>query len=481
MKMKSLEVILKRAGFAAVYSVFLLASCATKPEVYKKLDSSVGLADFDAAIAEIDAAQAVPAGKKKPKSPIYAENSLILMSLDKGLLEHYGGKYEASYKDLSEAEQRIEEAYTKSVSQDIASYVANDNVKDYTGEDYEDIYVNIFNALNAYHLKNGQALALINDLSAQGGELQVLAEKYSGDASKMKQFLEGMLKASGTVFSLGTVQWPESAKITFTNSALARYLAAVFSMADGNKDTARYNLFELKNAFSTPAYKGLAVPAAAAVSGNRGDEKGPLLDIPAGKGQLNVLAFAGLSPVKVEQNDEVALPFLKDPNLMIANVKIPRLEQRPSAVSAVSVSVQGGSPVKLDLLEDIDAVLTDTFQGRQSSVYLKTFTRVLAKHIVADVAVESAVKAARDKGQSETKAQMAGMGIAIAAKVAVNKTEAADIRGGRYLPSKAYVGAVNLDPGTYTVTINYQGGTSSTQTVQIRQGAISLVEAVCLK
>jgi hypothetical protein len=252
-------------------------------------------------------------------------------------------------------------------------------------------------------------------------------------------------------------------------------------MADGNKDTARYNLFELKNAFSTPAYKGLAIPAAVAVSGNRGDEKGPLLDIPAGKGQLNVLAFAGLSPVKVEQNDEALLPFLQYPDLKVANVKIPRLEQRPSAVSAVSVSVQGGSNFKLDLLEDIDAVLTDTFQGRQSSVYLKTFTRVLAKYIVADVAANASVKAARDKGSPEVMALGAGKGVAVAAKKALDASEAADIRGGRYLPSKAYVGAVNLNPGTYTVTINYQGGTSSTQTVQIRQGAISLVEAVCLK
>jgi hypothetical protein len=475
-------------GMLAMALVFGMTAvgCATKADVYKKLDSSVGQANFDAAIAEIDAAQAVPAGQKKPKSPIYAENSLILMSLDKGLLEHYGGKYAASYKDLLEAERRIEEAYTKSVSQDIASYVANDNTKDYAGEDYEDIYVNIFNALNAYHLKNGQALALINDLSAAGGELQVLADKYSGDVSKMKQFLEGALKASGTVFSIGTIQWPESAKITFTNSALARYLAAVFCLADGNVVNARDNLFELQNAFSTPAYKGLAVPAAVKVSGGRGDEEGPLLDIlpggkAAGKGQLNVLAFAGLSPVKVEQVDEALLPFLQYPDLKVASVKTPRLQQRPSAIKGVSVSVQGGGTFKLDLLEDMGAVWTDTFKGKQSSVYLKTFTRVLAKYIVADVAANAAVKAARDKGSPEMMALGAGKGVAMAAKKALDASEAADIRSGRYLPSKAYVGAVNLDPGTYTVTINYQGGTSSTQTVEIKRGAISLVEAVCLK
>jgi hypothetical protein len=367
--------------------------------------------------------------------------------------------------------------------------VANDNVKDYAGEDYEDIYVNIFNALNAYHLDNGQALALINDLTAQGGELQALADKYSEDGSKVKKFLEVALETAGSVFSLGTVEWPASTKPTFSNSALARYLAAVFCLADGNKDMARYNLFELQNAFQTPVYGGRTVPEPLAVTGGRGSEAGPLLDIPAGKGQLNVLAFAGLSPVKIEKVNNIEFPFLQNSGLQTYGIKVPYLQERPSAINSVSVSVQGGASFNLDLLEDIGAVLTDTFNGHQSSVYLKTFTRVLAKYIVADiaanVAAQAAVKAAKDKGMPAPLADKAGeqavQPIAMAAKKGLDATEAADTRAARYLPAKSYVGAVNLDPGSYTITVNYNGGASSTHTVEIKPGAISLVEAVCLK
>jgi hypothetical protein len=402
----------------------------------------------------------------------------------KGILEHYAGRYGESYDDLNEAERKIEEAYTKSLSQDISSYVTNDNVKDYAGEDYEDVYVNIFNALNAYHLNNGQALAFVNDLTAQGGELQVLADKYATDSSKVKEFLEGALKAAGTVFSHGTVEWPASTGITFTNSALARYLAAVFSLADGNRDAARYNLFELQNAYGSAIYQGLPVPSALKVTGERGSEKGALLDIPNGKGQLNVLAFAGLSPVKVEKADTIMLPFLvflQYPDLETAVIKIPHLQERPSAISAVSVSVGGGASFNLELLEDIGAVLTDTFNGHQSSIYLKTFTRVLAKYIVADVAANEAVKAAKGKGMPDPVANASGRGIAATAKKGLDASEAADTRSARYLPAKAYIGAVNLDPGSYTITVNYEGGSSSTHNVEVRPGAISLVEAVCLK
>jgi hypothetical protein len=458
-----------------------LASCATKPDVYKKVDGAVGAALFDKAIAEIEAAQAVPEGKEKPKNPIYTEKNTILLSLDKGMIEHYAEKYDASYNDLSQAEQGIEEAYTKSVTQDIMSYVANDNVKDYAGEDYEDVYVNIFNALNSYHLNNGQALALVNDLTAQGGELQVLAEKYSQDGSKVKEFLENALKVAGSVFSLGTVDWPQTADVTFTNSALARYLAALFCLKDGNKDMARYNLFELQNAFTTPVYAGLTLPKHLAVTGDRGSETGPLLDIPAGKGQLNVLAFSGLSPIKIEKTEKMLFPFLKYAALKFAEVKISGLQERPSVITAVSVSVQGGDDFDLELLEDIGAVLTDTFNGHQSSIYLKTFSRVLAKYIVADGTIEEAAKKARDEGQSEAVITLGGRATALAAKKAVDASEAADTRSARYLPAKAYVGAVNLAPGSYTITINYAGGASLTKTVDIKAGAVSLVEAVCLK
>jgi hypothetical protein len=37
-------------------------------------------------------------------------------------------------------------------------------------------------------------------------------------------------------------------------------------------------------------------------------------------------------------------------------------------------------------------------------------------------------------------------------------SESADIRMSRYLPNKAYIGGINLDPGTYSVIINYYNG-----------------------
>ncbi|GMO23952.1 MAG: hypothetical protein Ta2B_03280 [Termitinemataceae bacterium] len=487
---RSYVTILKK--FITLSSILIVfTSCATKSEDYKKIDRAVATYSYNEAVSIIVDAQTPAAGKKKPKKPIYRSGNSILMYLDKGLLEHYAGRYENSYKDLIQAERAIEDAYTKSITQNAASFIANDNTKDYAGEDYEDIYVNIFNALNAYHAKNGQALALLNDLTAAGGELVKISQKYDQDDKKAKSALTSIAEGAGTVFTFGTVQWPEQKPITFTNSALARYLSAVFLLADGNKDSARFNMFELQNAYKTPIYKnaGLKIPAALVVSGARGDETGPLLDIPKGMGQLNVLAFSGLSPIKKESIDYVAFPFLipfypallNFPSLASGQLKIPVLVKRTSTITGVSVAVEGGKPFKLDMLEDIGAVVTDTFNGRISSIYVKTYSRVVGKLIVAAISGKAAEEAAIQSGVPDILAQLAGIAVLKSAQATLDSGEAADIRCGRYFPDKAYIGAVNLAPNTYTITINYEGGEKITKQVEIKAGAITLVETTCLK
>ncbi|MDR1627119.1 MAG: hypothetical protein LBT33_11330 [Spirochaetia bacterium] len=461
-----------KIGVVFVSVAFFLFSCASTENLWAPVDAAVGAGDFQGALAAIDAGQAAEDEDER----IYTEGNQISLQLDKGILKHYAGDFQASYDDLGTAERLIEEAYAKSVTAEIATYIVNDNSRDYAGEDYEDVYVNVFNALNAYHLNNGQAYALINDLVQAGGELQVLNEKYSEEASgsllkTILEYIEEALKAAGATFSLGTVKFPESEKIEFTNSALARYLGAVFALTDGNKDMARFQLFELQNAYKTPIYGGAAVPKALQVSGNRGDEKGPLLDIPSGKGQLNVLAFAGLSPLKEEQLKPFDYPMQAE-SLKTATLKLPTLTARPSKISGVSVAVEGGASFDLEPLEDIGAVMVDTFKGHYSATVLKTFVRTLVKYIVADIAVQAAVA----KG---TPAFLAGAA-AVAAKEGLDATEGADVRAARYLPGKAYVGAIDLDPGTYTVTVNYNGAAPVQKTVEVKAGVVSLVEAISL-
>jgi uncharacterized protein len=81
---------------------------------------------------------------------------------------------------------------------------------------------------------------------------------------------------------------------------------------------------------------------------------------------------------------------------------------------------------------------------------------------------------------------MAGFLVAAAARTALELSESADTRMSRYLPGKAYIGGVNLDPGTYSVIINYYNGSNLIASaeytdVNVRLNRLNLLESVNLK
>ena len=164
--------IFKKPHFLIILLItFLILSCATNRNAFREIDLAVEQANYSLAVEEIRN------GQRRTRA-IYNEKNAIQLFLDKGLLEHYAGNYAYSSEDLQNAERLIEEAYTKSISENFLSYIINDNVKEYPGEDFEDIYLNVFNALNYYHRGNLEgALVEIRKLSMSNGKLDLLARK----------------------------------------------------------------------------------------------------------------------------------------------------------------------------------------------------------------------------------------------------------------------------------------------------------------
>jgi len=278
--------------------VLVALSCATKSSSYKEIDFAVEQNNFSQAVAAIEAGQELT-------KPIYPEKNAIMLFLDKGLLEHYAGNYSVSSNDLQRAERLIEEAYTKSVTQNLTSYLANDNTKDYPGEDFEDIYLNVFNALNYYNRGDLEgALVEIRKLTFGGAsKLVQLNQRYEEDA---KNFGEKAAEQFSKIGFLLSEELPRPGAIEFSNSALARYLATLFYLADGNTDSARIEYDWIQKAFddNPNIYKN---PKPKAIT--------EIQTVPQGKARLHIIGFTGLSPVKEEERFNQFWPFMQNPLL----------------------------------------------------------------------------------------------------------------------------------------------------------------------
>jgi hypothetical protein len=435
-------------------SISLLTSCATSPSKFKEMDAAVEQADFSAAIDAIVRGQ-------EGKTTIYPEGNAISLYLDKGLLEHYAGNYANSSNDLQFAERLIEEAFTKSITEGFFSFILNDNTKDYPGEDFEDIYINVFNALNYYNRGSIEsALVEIRKLSSTSGKLDMLSRKYDYKDPKTGTTLDDMAKNE-----TGASELPARKQVNFSNSALARYLGALFYQAAGNSDSARIEFEQIKRAFTNSGVYRYPIPSAVDAAQN----------VPPEKARLNIISFIGLSPIKQETRTVFYLPF-RHPVLRIADFKLPVLQRRPSLITRIE-TVVNGNKFNLELLEDINAVVEETFNARSSIIIIKTYIRALLKYSAADIAAMETVKQQGD---------MAGLLVAVAARTALELSEGADTRMSRYLPSKAYIGGVNLDPGTYSVIINYYNGSSLIASVEykdinVKLNGLNLLESVNLK
>jgi len=438
---------------------FLVFSCATKSTAYSNIDKAVNESEFEKGVE-------VLVKEQDSKKPIYPEKNAVLLFLDKGLLEHYAGSNSDSSQDLQEAERLIAEAYTKSITADVMSYIANDNTKEYPGEDFEDIYINVFNALNYYRAGDLEgALVEIRRLTESSGKLSMLNQKYEGKGPDAGEYVLAQLKKIGLSVN---PELPQGKSANFSNSALARYLSVLFYLGEGKTDSARIEFDQLKAAFaSNPNIYTNPVPKSVA----------DIQTVPKGKARLNVISFTGLSPIKEEGVFTSGFPFFKYMALQKTQFKLPKFVKRPSVIDRIEVAIEGGSSFDLELLEDMGAVMEETYNARFGNLFFKTYIRVLLKYVTAYI---GAVVVEEKKGALWANAS------ALAAKATADATEGADIRMSRYLPDKAYVGGVNIDPGTYNITVNFysQGNVIARkdfQGVNVKANTLNLVEAVNLK
>jgi hypothetical protein len=459
--------------------------------------------DYDSCLDQIE----------ESKDKFYKEKEKVLFYLDMGMLYHYDGNYEKSNEYLTEAEYAIEDLYTKSVGKAAASMLLNDNALDYFGEDYEDIYLNIFKALNYLHMnKFDDAFVEIRRVN---NKLNILEDKYAEIAKKYNES-----KDKKKEFKIGDNK--------FQNSALARYLSMLMYKADGKIDDAKIDMAEIEEAFELqPIVYDFSQP-----------ELDNYLDR-TDKAQLYFLTFVGNSPEK--KSNTLWIHTEKDMLIIATSEEVPgdvknidpkkeaeelgeatknffdavidivpsKKEEASSSSSSTTKpkeqasSTSSGTTKKeieqeepkqelatLDIIEwegmeagyhfkfplpymeklgtDISRieVMVDDKQMYElhplESLENAAFVTYKIKEplIYLKTITRTVVKGLlAEKGKQEMVNQVGdnlfGKLAMIATDVAVDATENADLRISRFFPSMAYIGNVPIEPGTHSIRINY--------------------------
>ncbi len=456
--------------FSLSVSVLFVIACAsiqTQLGHYRIIEEDFSTRFYGQAAEQIEKAGAE--GK-------YQGKDKVLFYLDMGMALHLAGRYYESNSYLDKAEAAIEENFTKSISKIIISFLLNDNVLDYAGEDYEDIFVNVIKSLNYTYLnKNDDAMVEIRRTNLKLGRLR---DKYGEMAKKLNEGKkpEGSEKA----FSFT----PGETDLRY--SVIGSYLSML-----GYAHLGKWDDVEIDRRNIIEASSGRLRYLSDKVLAPRGEDAVPVY----------TLCFAGKSPAKVQS----VLLLDYDPDLDIARVilpgarnnieitsfeydgedelhlkfAVPKIVRRKSGISSIRTLVNGSVREEMYLIEDFANVAEETFNVRKPIIYLRAAVRTLLKAMID-------AKAKKDIEEKHKDDKVLAGFLKFAVDAVTDVTENADLRCWRTMPGRVYGGKIELLPGEYEITFEYLDNRGEVldlekKIVTINKNGMNLIEGVSYK
>jgi len=343
----------------------------------------------------------------------------VLYLLNKGMLLRMNHDYPGSNEAFETAKRRIDALYGVSVSEQLTSFIVNDTTQSFVGEQFEQIFINLYLALN--YLEMGQldkarVEALQVDIKLREQAEKTRGNSYTEDA--FARYLTGMIYEE-----LG--EWSD-AMIAY-RSAYEAYIKYREKYSVAVPGFLKYDLLRLaqRQGLSDEVQKYKT-----AFSISSWPSEASLRDT----GELIFMLHNGLAPIKRENSVTVNNPA----NGRLVRIAVPRYQSRFTPITKARISVNRTEAVT-EVVENIDGIAVKSLEARMPAIT----ARLLARQVVKD-------QTARQAGKQN---EFAGFLVNITNVL----TERADTRSWLTLPHNILLARTRLPPGRYTAKVELLG------------------------
>lgn len=410
-----------------------LTGCATYSESFGVIERDLSSRQYDAALRNIE---------KQSRS----KTDLVLYLLNKGMVLRMKRDFSGSNQALEAAKAEMERLYAASVSENTLSFLVNDATVSYAGDDYEQVLVHLYMALNYLELgqpKDARVEALQVDIKLREIGEKIPENKFTEDA--LSRYLTGLIYEE-----LG--EWSD-AMIAY-RKAYEAYKKYQVNFGVPMPDMLKRDLLRLAQrqglTDELAEYRkefGIAPPQ---------EEN----STPEQEGELVFVLNNGLAPIKREKVVGAIAPppsvvvnaarhkqtSLAPP--VVVNIALPYYESRPTKVLSARISVSG-KQASTEMMENIDAIARASLDSRMLAITARSIARAVAKG-----AIQESVDRAGNNKNNDPAAALLGSFIVRVAAVA---TERADTRSWLTLPANVQLARLSVPPGSYTVTVDLLG------------------------
>jgi hypothetical protein len=374
----------------------------------------------------------------------------VLALLQEGLLCYYLAQYPNSVSAFDQAATKIDDQFTKSISNEALAFLSNDQNRPYDGYPGEQALLHVYAAL-AY-LAEGERQEALVETRATSTQLE-----------RLEQVREG--------------------KKAYSRDAFAEWIAAMLYAEDDDANACLVSCRRSLSAYEEAQEKwGLPVPEAFlddyarwadlyGFSSERAElieqygERGPDAEwLPRDQGEVVLLFESGWVDHLVQQ--KVAFPILENDHfddreewastvrtrgprgtyvapsgVKVAywlSVAFPQIASTPSQLNRARL-VCGDRQTDTEPVHDISAIFRLTFEEGQGSRLVRTIARGLAKYAAVEVLDDE-----EDSGRQL---------LSFLANVVAVGTEIADTRSWTMLPDRIHVARLRLPAGEQPVVV----------------------------
>ncbi len=441
-------------------SAWLLQGCADRSLLrFQKIAAEASQENYAGALAQV----------KKNKS-LYGSESKLLYLMDLGVLYHYSGKYDSSIQALSEAVSIHDDLFAKSVTNEAASFLVNDNVRPYRGKPYEIVLLHEFLAFDYL------ALGKFDDAMVEARQAQLFLDEVKRKAGKDEK--------------------------AYVDDGMFRYLSAILYQAGKQRDDAAISMYQSVKAYqhgSIPLPPSVANQAAATLKSvdrkddikDLGLENASAVESNASGSEIIVIGYAGRSPTLGQTvfwgtyerdgvlvihyhnpKGEVVTEILPAPGLPASQINrarqgrrtrsgttfhvkfaLPSIKEVPVQTRFFTVAGEASpNPVRTEALTDLYPLLTQDLDANHASILTRTVIRVVLRTFAAEE-TKSAVSGGNP---------IANLILNIGTDLLSDQLEQADTRNWFLLPRSVQIARIPVQPGVHSISVEAHNAAGAT-------------------
>lgn len=403
---------------------FISLACASSPMIQPQINSLVVAQKFDHALKILE-----------ENKEGYGEKNKLLYLLDYGFLLHGAGKYQESIHAFEQAKQLHQNLYTVSVSNELTTWLVNDNTAPFRPEDYELVFINIIQALN---------YAVLNDFEEALVEARQVDSLLSLINSRFSVDQKNVYKEDAFARLLMGIMYESNHTLEYNDDAYLEYKRALKIYEQDYRAhygmqppiILRQKLLALSEKLDKESYQKYKERWAGSEAISNAETAKPT---------VYLVQYEGFVPIKHESSIPIPLP-----NGLLARLSFPSFDKRfyqplEGVLQAENVTDKTLFQQKTELVENIVGIAKQNLENRR--------VRVIAKS-----ALRTGVKYALEQTYSqhlEARHGESASGLFKYLSSLYNLTsEQADLRSWQTLPAEIRLARLVLEPGKYHIMFN---------------------------